>query len=130
MYPPYACTCSISMAFVSYCTCYSTIAKLCSMYCTSHICSSQISDVSSYSNAHFGQGSGPILLKNVGCTGSESNLTNCTHDPIGEVGNCTHEDDAGVMCYNCKHILSDIVCHLCIYILYASTFIRKHNNYC
>ena len=60
---------------------------------------SQISDVSSYSNAHFGQGSGPILLKNVGCTGSESNLMNCTHDPIGAVGDCTHEDDAGVMCY-------------------------------
>ena len=62
-----------------------------------------ISDVSSYSNAHFGQGSGPILLKNVGCTGSESNLTSCTHDPIGEVGDCTHEDDAGVMCYNRKY---------------------------
>ena len=64
--------------------------------------SPQISDVSSYFNAHFGQGSGPILLKNVGCTGSESNLIDCTHDPIGEIGDCTHEDDAGVMCYNRK----------------------------
>ena len=82
------------------------------MYCSSHHSLSHslpISDVSSYSNAHFGQGSGPILLKNVGCTGSESNLTNCTHDPIGEVGDCTHEDDAGVMCYDRKYILSVFV---------------------
>ena len=87
------------------------------MYCSSHHILSHfkchslpISDVSSYSNAHFGQGSGPILLKNVGCTGRESNLTSCTHDPIGEVGDCTHEDDAGVMCYDGKYILSVFVC--------------------
>ena len=56
---------------------------------------SQITGVTSY----FGWGSGPILLNNVGCTGSESNLISCTHDPIGEVGDCTHADDVGVMCY-------------------------------
>ena len=69
------------------------------MLCSS-VSLSQITGVTSYSNAHFGQGSGPILLKNVGCTGSESNLINCTHDPIGEFGDCTHADDAGVVCYN------------------------------
>ena len=62
--------------------------------------------MTSYSNAHFGQGSGPILLKNVACTGSESNLINCAHDPIGEFGECTHEDDAGVKCYARKFLFS------------------------
>lgn len=56
---------------------------------------SQITGVSRY----FGQGNDPILLKNVGCTGSESNLISCTHDPIGEVDGCTHAHDVGVVCY-------------------------------
>ena len=57
---------------------------------------------SSFSNAYFGQGSGPILLKNVGCSGSERALIDCTHDPIGELGVCSHSDDAGVSCRSRK----------------------------
>ena len=44
-------------------------------------------------------GNDPILMKNVGCTGSESNLMSCTHDQIGEVDGCTHAHDVGVVCY-------------------------------
>ena len=56
------------------------------------------SGASSYSDAWFGQGTGPILLNNVNCTGDEHSLINCTHDAIGVYGECTHNDDAGVAC--------------------------------
>ena len=50
-----------------------------------------------YSNSHFGRGSGGIFLDNVGCTGTESRLIDCSHSGIG-VHNCDHSDDAGVKC--------------------------------
>ena len=49
----------------------------------------------------FGRGVGPILLDEVGCTGSETNLADCSHRGIG-VHNCTHSEDAGVLCYQSK----------------------------
>ncbi|XP_072549824.1 scavenger receptor cysteine-rich domain-containing protein DMBT1-like [Salminus brasiliensis] len=48
-------------------------------------------------SAHFGQGSGPIILDDVGCSGSESNLTSCSHKGLG-INNCSHSEDAGVVC--------------------------------
>ena len=46
---------------------------------------------------HFGGGSGPILLDEVQCTGSETDLLQCPHDGI-EIHNCFHSEDAGVKC--------------------------------
>ena len=48
-----------------------------------------------FSNAFFGQGTGPIHIDNVTCIGSESVLVQCSHLTIH---NCTHADDAGVRC--------------------------------
>ena len=54
-------------------------------------------DATAYSFARFGQGSGPIYLDQVGCTGSEAMLGDCTSNPIG-LHDCSHFEDAGVGC--------------------------------
>ncbi|XP_037352844.1 deleted in malignant brain tumors 1 protein-like [Talpa occidentalis] len=45
----------------------------------------------------FGDGSGPIFLDNVRCTGNETNLGQCQHLGLS-VHNCGHHEDAGAVC--------------------------------
>ncbi len=47
--------------------------------------------------AAFGQGTGPILLDNVGCRGTERRLADCPANPVG-AHNCVHAEDASVSC--------------------------------
>ena len=49
-------------------------------------------------SAGFGQGSGPIWLDSVTCTGIESTLGSCGHLGIGVTRSCSHSEDAGVRC--------------------------------
>ena len=48
--------------------------------------------------AAFGQGTGPVFLRYLSCTGRESSLVSCGH----RSGSCSHSYDAGVVCPSCK----------------------------
>ena len=50
-----------------------------------------------FSRAHFGQGTGRIILDNVRCTGREQRLIDCPNIGVNN-HNCHHSEDAGVCC--------------------------------
>ena len=45
----------------------------------------------------FGAGSGPIFHNNLSCSGNESHITMCPNHGSADL-NCTHSEDAGVIC--------------------------------
>ena len=45
--------------------------------------------------AYFGQGTGPIHLDNVHCSGHEESIFDCSYWPYH---NCGHYEDASVIC--------------------------------
>ena len=49
------------------------------------------------SSSSFREGTGPIWLDDLICTGSESRLVDCKHSGYG-VHNCVHYQDAGLRC--------------------------------
>ena len=53
--------------------------------------------VAAQQSAHFGQGSGQILLGHLQCSGREASLLECSHAGIN-VHNCGHGEDASVTC--------------------------------
>ncbi len=52
-------------------------------------------------SSSFSEGTGPIILDNVMCTGVESRLVDCRHAGL-EVNTCSHSQDAGVLCRSGK----------------------------
>ncbi|XP_030839514.1 deleted in malignant brain tumors 1 protein-like [Strongylocentrotus purpuratus] len=50
-----------------------------------------------YHSANFGEGTGEIILDDVNCEGSESNIAFCQHSGY-LTHNCGHTEDAGVTC--------------------------------
>ena len=53
--------------------------------------------ITAHQSAHFGQGSGQILLDDLQCTGREASLLECSHRGISN-HNCGHNEDASVTC--------------------------------
>ncbi len=70
--------------------------------------------------AHFGQGSGSILMGNVECSGSETALKDCSSQRFS----CNHNEDAGVVCSG--KLLQTSACY------FISLFHNSHssNNLC
>ena len=63
-----------------------------------------VTGATSCGTACYGQGTGSIVLDNVGCSGSELTLGSCSHNGEG-IHNCVHGEDAGVNCPARKPIL-------------------------
>ena len=61
---------------------------------------------SSGRSAYFGQGSGPIWLDNILCTGTESTLVRCGHLGVNITRSCSHREDVGVRCYDLEGIIT------------------------
>ncbi|NXO46244.1 DMBT1 protein, partial [Locustella ochotensis] len=53
--------------------------------------------IAALGSAYFGQGSGDIVLDNVGCRGNEASLLRCNHTGW-RIHNCGHYEDASVVC--------------------------------
>lgn len=51
-----------------------------------------------WSDAKFGNGTGPIWLDDVVCKGTEARLEDCAHLPYG-THDCDHGEDVGVTCF-------------------------------
>ena len=49
--------------------------------------------------AYYGEGSGPILLDSVRCSGDESYIWDCVHYGWNVHYYCSHSGDVGVDCY-------------------------------
>ena len=65
----------------------------------------------------FGSGTGPILFSELSCIGNEKYITECDH----RVNNCSHNEDAGVMCEGqsvCRSVCSVFAgkCTCCAYV--------------
>ncbi len=74
-------------------------------------------------DAHFGQGSGPISMAFVKCSGSETALKDCSSDSQF-AQYCKHNQDAGVVCSG--KLLQTSACY------FISLFHNSHssNNLC
>jgi hypothetical protein len=57
----------------------------------------------SYTGARYGRGQGPVFLNNVGCSGPEATLVECSRSYFGQVtSNCRdHSRDVSISCGKC-----------------------------
>ena len=61
--------------------------------------------------ASFGRGSGPIWMDDVDCLGTENSLLDCLF--IWNNSDCSHYEDAGVVCY-CKCLCVCVCVCVCV----------------
>ena len=59
-------------------------------------------------SAGFGQGSGPMFLDSVSCTGNESTLASCGHLGVNITSMCNPNNKAGVRCIGGQGLLLEL----------------------
>ena len=74
-------------------------------------------------SAFYGEGTGEIILENVGCSGSRQSPVYCSHNGLF-VTKCTHKQDAGVVCEYYSHVLFLLIHSYCT----SFHFCKGHNN--
>ena len=51
-----------------------------------------------YTHSYFGTGTGPVIISNLYCSGSENNILDCSHNKIDALTYCGVDDIAGLVC--------------------------------
>lgn len=74
------------------------------------------------------QGTGPILLYNVLCSGTETRLLECPNTAL-DVGSCGHTEDAGVTCMPGKKTAGFCAKH-CNPVILKTTYMQMHDLLC
>jgi hypothetical protein len=76
-----------------------------------------------FGSTQFGEGTLPIHLDDVICTGTEISLPQCQHRGFG-THDCSHDEDVGISCTpgNSLNIIN------VTYILWNNTFVLSFNN--
>ena len=75
--------------------------------------------IAAFDLAHFGEGTGEIVLDELDCRGTEKELSECAH--IHD-HNCVHSEDAGVQCANSGKIFCLFFC-LFLFLFFVFVFV-------
>ena len=78
-------------------------------------------DATAQGNAAYGRGPGPIVLDDVACVGTESNILSCPFDR--DTSDCQHSEDAGVTC------VTDRKCNKVTPLVMIATFMQSPPKY-
>ncbi|XP_073717227.1 scavenger receptor cysteine-rich domain-containing protein DMBT1 [Misgurnus anguillicaudatus] len=73
--------------------------------------------VAAKTGAFFGQGSGPVWLDGVSCSGDESSVKNCP-SKASATKSCSHTEDAGVVCRDIRLVNGTSPCDGRLQVLY------------
>jgi hypothetical protein len=79
----------------------------------------------------FGEGTGPIHYDELACSGLEQSINKCSHSNYND---CTHSEDAGVICDGSKIVDSDLctmneIISICTLELSPQSKKRQHKYY-